>query len=57
MTWQEVAQQEPELAALGQERLYRHGLVMVATLQKNKWPRISPAEPLFHHGQLHLGMM
>ena len=32
MTWQEFAQQDPELAALGQERLDRHGLVMVATL-------------------------
>jgi len=57
MTWQESAQQDPELAALGQERLDRHGLVMVATLRKNGWPRISPVEPLFHNGQLYLGMM
>ena len=51
MTWQEFAQQDPELAALGQERLDRNGLVMVATLRKNGWPRISPVEPLFHNGQ------
>jgi hypothetical protein len=57
MTWQEFAQQDPELAALGQERLDRHGLVMVASLRKNGWPRISPVEPLFHNGQLYLGMM
>ena len=57
MTWQEFAQQDPELAALGQERLDRNGLVMVATLRKNGWPRISPMEPLFHNGQLYLGMM
>ena len=57
MTWQEFAQQDPELAALGQERLDRNGLVMVATLRKNGWPRISPVEPLFHNGQLYLGMM
>ena len=55
MTWQEFAQQDPELAALGQERLDRNGLVMVATLRKNGWPRISPVEPLFHNGQLYLG--
>lgn len=57
MTWQKLAQQDPELAALGQERLDRNGLVMVATLRKNGWPRISPVEPLFHNGQLYLGMM
>ena len=57
MTWQEFAQQDPELAALGQERLDRNGLVMVATLRKNGWPQVSPVEPLFHNGQLYLGMM
>ena len=57
MTWQEFAQQDPELAALGQERLDRNSPVMVATLRKNGWPRISPVEPLFHNGQLYLGMM
>ena len=57
MNWQECAQQDPELAALGQERLDRHGLVMVATLRKNGWPRISPVEPLFFNGQPYLGMM
>ena len=57
MTWQEFARQDPELTALGQERLDRHGLVMVATLRKNGWPRISPVKPLFFNGQLYLGMM
>ena len=57
MTWQEFARQDPELAALGQERLDRNGLVMLATLRKNGWPRISPVEPLFCNGQLYLGMM
>ena len=57
MTWQEFAQQDPELAALGQERLDRNGLLMLATLRKNGWPRISPVEPLFFNGQLYLGMM
>ena len=57
MTWREFAQQDPELAALGQERLDRNGLLMLATLRKNGWPRISPVEPLFFNGQLYLGMM
>ena len=57
MNWGEFAREEPELAALGQERLDRHGLVMLATLRKNGFPRISPVEPLFFNGQLYLGMM
>ena len=55
MTWEEFARQDPELAALGQERLDRYGLVMIATLRKNGWPRISPVEPLFFNGHLYPG--
>ena len=57
MTWDEFAHQDPVLAALGEERLDRNGLVMLGTLRKNGWPRISPVEPLFFNGQLYLGMM
>ena len=57
MTWHEFTLQDPALAALDQERLDRNGLVMLATLRKNGWPRISPVEPLFFNGQLYLGMM
>jgi len=57
MNWGDFARQEPELAALGQERLDRHGLVILATFRKNGFPRISPVEPLFLNGQLYLGMM
>ena len=57
MNWQEFAQQDPKLAALGQERLDKNGLVMVGTLRKNGWPRISPVEPLFFNDQLYLGMI
>ena len=57
MTSQEFAQQDPELAASGQERLDRNGLVMLATLSKNGWPRISPVGPLFFNGLLYLAMM
>ena len=57
MTWQECARQDPGLAALGQERLDRNGLVMLGTLRKNGWPRISLVEPLFFNGQRYLGTM
>ena len=56
MNWGAFAQKEPELARLGQERLDRYGLVMLATLRKNGFPPISPVEPLFFNSQLYLGM-
>ena len=57
MTWEEFERLEPDLAALGQERFRRTGVVLLATLRKNGWPRISPVEMLFADGQLYLGMM
>lgn len=57
MIWGEFKRNAPELAALGEERFDRTGLVLVATLRKNGWPRISPVEPLITDGHLYLGMM
>ena len=57
MTWQEFAVQAPELAAWGAARFERTGLVMVATLRRDGWPRVSPVEPVFAGQQLYLGMM
>ena len=57
MTWQEFAVQAPELAACGAARFERTGLVMVATLRRDGWPRVSPVEPVFAGQQLYLGMM
>ena len=57
MIWGEFKRDAPELAALGEERFERTGLVLVATLRKNGWPRISPVEPLITDGHLYLGMM
>ena len=57
MTWEEFKNAAPELAALGEERFEATGLVLVGTLRKNGWPRISPVEALFADGQLYLGMM
>ena len=57
MKWEEFKSRDPELAALGEERFDRTGLIPLGTLRKNGWPRISPVEPLITDGHLYLGMM
>ena len=57
MIWEEFKRNAPELAALGEERFERSGLVLIGTLRKNGWPRISPVEPLITDGRFYLGMM
>ena len=57
MKWEEFQRRDPELAALGKERFERTGLILLGTLRKNGWPRISPVEPLTTNGHLYLGMM
>ena len=57
MSWQKFQQQAPELAALGEELMERSGMVMLGTLRKDGFPRISPVEVIFTEGQLYLGMM
>ena len=57
MTWQYFKQKAPNLAASGEQMLDRAGLVLLGTLRKDGFPRISPVEPLFADGQLYLGMM
>jgi hypothetical protein len=55
-TWGQFARADPELGRLGEERIGAVGLVLVGTLRRNGWPRISPVEPLVVEGQLYLGM-
>ena len=57
MNWSEFKLESPELAALGEDRFERTGLVLVGTFRKDGWPRISPVEPLIFEGELYLGMM
>ena len=57
MNWEEFKRNAPDLAALGEERFDRTGLVLIGSLRKNGWPRISPVEPLITDGHLYLGMM
>ena len=56
-TWQQFAEADPNLAALGQAQFARTGLALVGTLRRDGWPRISPVEPFIADGQLYLGMM
>lgn len=57
MQWNAFVAACPELAELGQARFARDELVMVGTLRKDGWPRISPCEVDLAAGHLFLGMM
>ncbi len=57
MNWEEFKRADPELARLGEERFEATGLVLLGTLRKSGWPRISPVEPLIAQANLYLGMM
>ena len=56
-TWGEFEAADADLAALGRRRLEEPGVVLVGTLRRDGWPRISPVEPVIEHGELYLGMM
>lgn len=57
MNWDEFTSDAPELANVGRELMDRVGVVLVGTIRKNGFPRISPVEPLIADGRLYLGMM
>jgi hypothetical protein len=55
--WSEFTAASPELAALGVERMERHGVILLGTLRRDGSPRISPVEPLVVGDELELGMI
>ena len=57
MKWGEFSLNAPALAKLGEERFRRSGLILLGTIRKNGWPRISPVEACIADGHLYLGMM
>jgi hypothetical protein len=57
MIWEEFERAAPDLANLAGDRFARDQLVMVGTLRKDGWPRISPCEVDVAAGHLFLGMM
>jgi Pyridoxamine 5'-phosphate oxidase len=56
-TWSEFEAGDQELATLARQRFQSTNLLMIGTIRRNGWPRISPCEFLFVDGDLYLGMM
>jgi nitroimidazol reductase NimA-like FMN-containing flavoprotein (pyridoxamine 5'-phosphate oxidase superfamily) len=56
-TWAEFQAGRPTLAAKGEERFDRSGLILLGTIRADGRPRISPVEPVITDGELYLGMM
>lgn len=56
-SWQGFEQLAPELAALARERFASTGLVMLGTIRRNGWPRVTPIEYTIFDGDLVLGGM
>src|SRR5688572_25448622 len=58
MKWSEFAAACPRFATLGEESFDRFGLLLLGTLRRDGWPRISPVEPVItDDGELELGMI
>jgi hypothetical protein len=55
--WTTFRDEAPDLADLAERRLAATGLMLLATIRGDGFPRISPLEPIVHDGALHLGMM
>ena len=56
-TWSELEESSPELAALARERFEATDLVMLGTLRKDGWPRITPIEYTLFEGDFAIGGM
>lgn len=63
-TWTSFAVEAPEIADLAARRIAATGLLMLGTVRRDGFPRISPVEPtlagdemVLHDGKLWLGMM
>ena len=57
MIWEDFELNAPRLAARGEEQIERTGLILLGTLRRNGWPRISHVEAYITDGHLYLGMM
>ena len=63
-TWTSFADEAPEIATLAEQRIAASGLLIMATVRRDGFPRISPVEPtladdrlVLHDDKLWLGMM
>ncbi len=57
MQWAQFTEACPEVAEIARRRFVRDQLVLVGTLRRDGWPRISPCEVDIAAGHLFLGMM
>lgn len=57
LRWSDLADQQPALAALAEEKLIRPGVLLIATVRRDGSARISGVEPLVMEGELWLSMM
>ena len=56
-SWKQFTAESPELAGLAKERFAAFDLVMLGTLKRDGWPRITPIEYTFFDDELTLGGM
>src|SRR6266536_1160800 len=57
MRWEEFVEACPEIGSVAQQRFERDQLVLLGTVSRDGWPRISPCELDFVQGELLMGMM
>ena len=57
VAWAQFEAESPEIAQLARERFGATDLVLVGTVRRDGWPRISPIEYTFFNGDLVLGGM
>jgi hypothetical protein len=57
MRWDEFRQACPQIGEAATQRFADDGLVLLGTLRRDGWPRVSPCEPDVAEGHLLLGMM
>ena len=57
LTWEELEQAAPEIAAHGRELIERFQFVLVGTLTKDGSPRITPVEAYIIDGHLLVNMI
>ncbi|MBA4180092.1 MAG: pyridoxamine 5-phosphate oxidase [Anaerolinea sp.] len=55
--WRDFEREAPELARLARERFDSTDLVMLGTLRKDGWPRITPVEFTYFEGDFVIGGM
>jgi hypothetical protein len=56
MTWKDLEDGRPEVAAFGAERFHRFGVAYLATARADGSPRVHPVTPIVGRGRLFLFM-